>query len=106
MDDCGLLFGVGKHKLCDLHEQARVEFQVFEPLRILNILEVLDQEVDAELFQLSRLVFVSINQQRTHVVVVHVVHQRILTQVLEPLKHVRICETQQVQCHSWIEVLY
>ena len=52
--------------------------------------QVLDEIVYAKLLEFGARVFVRVDRQRAHVVVVYVVHQRVLAQVLQSFEHVSV----------------
>jgi hypothetical protein len=82
-----------------------VIFKLLERLRLGNLLEILDEIILTEFFELIRLVTIRVYQQIAHVVIVHIVHEGVLTQIFEALQHILVCQTQEVERYLRAEVL-
>ena len=70
------------HELRNFHQQAGIVLQFFEARGCAHLLEVLDQIANAELFELSCLVLIGVDQELNNIVVVYVLHQSVLAEVL------------------------
>ena len=76
---------VSDNKFGYFHQQLRIVLKFLKSRRRADILEVLYQILDAELLEFGGLELVAVNEEVDHVLIVHVLHQSVLTEVLQAI---------------------